>query len=366
MKRLICLLTLLFSVATAAQDDQKRIAMLISSYGNTAEPDLSYDLEELAQAYLVLRDNEVNIDLVSPKGGPVLVKTNKDNLNYIQRFKSLALKNLQNTLSAAEVSSEDYDGIFIIGGGGAMMDLPKDPKTQALLTQFAHRDAIITAVCHGPAAIVDIKLPNGRYLVDGKKVNSFTNLEERAFSKENIDKFPFLVEDKLVERGGVFTSNAPMLPFIAVDNNLITAQNPGSVAKAAEAMLVKLGLTPKSRTPFIDEATMSLISQARTNGSFNIDVALARTTEQYDLNYLALYGFYAYQLADDASKQVELDIMKTIANHFQHPMYDSSLIQALVEQGFKADAEAKFVLFKQRYPNHETLAQLAALFSATD
>lgn len=362
MKPFICLLLLLASVCAEAGVANKRVAMLISSYGSESAPELSYDLEELAQAYLVLHENGLQIDIVSPKGGPVLIKNNKDNLDYIQRFKAIALSQLNNTLPVSAVDGDQYDGIFIVGGGGAMIDLPEHEGTQELLTEFARRQGLITAVCHGPAAIADITLADGRYLVAGKQVNSFTNLEEHAFSKENIEKFPFLTEDRLRENGAIFVNNAPMLPYVAVDGHLITAQNPGSVAKAAEAMLVKLGLSPKPRKLFDDEATMALISEARTNGAALIDIALVTSADDYSLNYLALYGFYAYRLAADEDKPTELRLMRTIADYFEHPAYESNLIQALVEQQHIEEATERYQQFSQNYPEHDQVKALAGLF----
>ena len=102
----------------------------------------------------------------------------------------------------------------------------------------------------------------------GKKINSFTNVEEQAFGGDVIDDLPFLLEDKLKQQGAKFVKNAPMLPYIAVDGNLITAQNPGAVAKATEALIVKLGVLVKPRVPFKDEASLALITQSRNTGAY--------------------------------------------------------------------------------------------------
>lgn len=365
MKKTYSLLLLIFmvlnSVFVSADTGKTKVLMLISGYGNETRPELSYDLEELAQSYLVLHDNGVELDIATPKGGAVLVKTNKDDLAYIQRFKSIALQKLKNTKAATDINTSDYNGVFIVGGAGAMFDLPSDNATQAMLTDFAAQQHIIAAVCHGPAAIADVKLPNGKFLVEGKKVNGFTNIEEHAFSGEHISMFPFLVQDKLTQNGGVFVSNDPMLPFVAVDKNLITAQNPSSVPNAAEAMLLKLGVTPKPRDPFADEATMELIAEAKNNGTVAIDLALSKNPQMYNLNYLALYGFYAYALAPDARKNIELDLMEAISQHFQHPAYEAALIKALVEQDRKMAAKETLATFLLRYPSNEDAAALTAL-----
>ena len=343
-------------------DSQKRVVMLISSNGTEQAPELSYDLEELAQAYLVLHDNGVQVDIMSPKGGPVLVKNNKDDLAFIQRFKQLALSQLENTLAPAAVNINDYDALFVIGGAGAMIDLPADAATQTLLSSAVARDMTITAVCHGPAALVNLHTADGSWFVEGKRMNSFTNTEEHAFSAEQIEHFPFLLEDKLKERGAIFVNNAPMLPHVAVDGNLITAQNPGSVAKAAEATVLALGLPLQAREAFTDEATMELISKARETGAAMLDLALARDTESYDMNYLALYGFYAYRFADTQDKPRELTLMQTIRKYFSHPEYDTQLILNLLEQGQRDAALKVFEEFKARFAEHANIMKLESAF----
>ncbi|MCC2604893.1 DJ-1/PfpI family protein [Planctobacterium marinum] len=358
MKFLTYILTCTILISSFVSAEEKRVLMLISSYGSEANPELSYDLEELAQSYLVLHDNGVKLDIASPKGGAVLVKNNKDALKYIQRFKSLATAQLANTLATAETDIKHYDGVFIIGGSGAMLDLPSHQATQQLLTNAIDKDKVITAVCHGPAAIADLKLTDGSYFVAGKQVNGFTNKEEHAFSSEHLSDFPFLLQDHLIKNGAQFVHNAPMLPYVAVDGKLITAQNPGSVAKAAEAMVLALGLPVSARKPFSDEATMALISAARQNGPVEIDLALQQAEHNIDINYLALYGFYAYSLADDVDKARELAIMYTISMHFSHPEFDAQLIVQSLEQGLVVQANTVYQQFVRRYPEHKYVAEL--------
>ena len=362
----LSLITFLFSVIAEASSQSPKVGVLISSYGEEGRENLSYDLEELAQAYLVLYDNGVSIDILSPKGGAVLVKNNKDDLPYIQRFKkeTPALTQLKATIPSKDANADNYDAILVVGGSGAMFDLPTDPATQQLLGKFVRQNKPIAAVCHGPAALVNLKLSDGSYYVANKKVNGFTNLEEQTFGSDVINELPFMLEDKLKQRGAIFVSNAPMLPYISVDNNLITAQNPGAVAKATEALLTKIDVNPKARTLYKDEASLLLISQAKDTGTYLIDIALKAEPQLYDLNYLALYGFYAYNLAQSQeSKLKELEIMQSIARFFEHPIYLSQLIKAEIEQGYIQQAKHNFGKFKEQYPNHELLPELRTMTS---
>ena len=352
----ITLVPLLAGAADSLAAKDVRVAVLISGYGNQTNGEIGYDLEELAQSYLVLTDNGVQLDIISPTGGAVPVHNKKDDLEYIQRFKheTPALQQLNATLSAGQALENHYDGLMIIGGDGAMFDLPFDANTQTFIRRFVTAELPLAAVCHGPAALVNITLENGDYFLSGKRVNSFTEIEEQAFSAELIDKFPFMLQPTIEARGAEFVANAPMLPFVAQDGHLITAQNPMSVAKAAEALLVTLGITPKPRAMFKDEKTMELVSRARTEGAFMIDVALAKSAQQYDLNYLALYGFYAYRLAtSEADKRNELTLMARIGQHFSHPQYAVALIEALLEQGKASEAQTEKQRLTQAFPDFE-------------
>ncbi len=50
-------------------------------------------------------------------------------------------------------------------------------------------EGIVSAVCHGPSALVDVKLSNGEYLVNGRTVCSFTDSEEAAVKLTDLMPF---------------------------------------------------------------------------------------------------------------------------------------------------------------------------------
>ena len=365
--KLLCFFNLFLNgFVTAGQSGTNKVLMLVSAYGGESQPALNYDLEELAQVYLVLRDNGVAVDIISPKGGAVYVHNKKDELAYMQRFKQLTngLHKLRNTKAASEINPNEYDALFIVGGDGAMFDLPVHAETQKLISHFAQNQQPVAAVCHGPAALVHIMNKDGKPFIAGKQINSFTRLEDQAFSSDVLGQFPFVLQDKLEEIGANFVSNRPMLPYVAVFENLITAQNPMSVADAAEALLLKLGKTPKPRELFKDEATMKLIARARSMGTSVINVALAQTPELYNLQYLALYGFYSYDLAESqADKLKELELKAAIQSHFSHPHYMASLIKAYVEQKQLKQAANLLTELQDKFPKFESLQELKLLIS---
>jgi putative intracellular protease/amidase len=64
-----------------------------------------------------------------------------------------------------------------------MFDLPNNNALQQLIAKVYQQQGVIAAVCHGPAALVNVKLDNGNYLVAGKQVSAMTNIEEKLFAK---------------------------------------------------------------------------------------------------------------------------------------------------------------------------------------
>ena len=72
-------------------------------------------------------------------------------------------------------------------------------------------------------------------LVRGKHVTGFTNEEEEAMGLTTV--VPFLLEDKLKEKGGTYSKAKPFTPYVQIDGKLVTGQSPASSGSAAEALL---------------------------------------------------------------------------------------------------------------------------------
>ena len=85
---------------------------------------------------------------------------------------------IQNTMTPSEVDPSNYTAILYAGGHGTMWDFADNAELALIAQKIYENNGIVSAVCHGPAGLVNIKLSNGNYLVDGKKINAFTNEEE--------------------------------------------------------------------------------------------------------------------------------------------------------------------------------------------
>lgn len=141
-------------------------------------------------------------------------------------------------MKPSDIDPSKYIAIHYAGGHGVMWDFADNVELATIAASIYEKGGVVSAVCHGPAGIVNIKLSDGKYLVDGKKVNGFTNDEEIAVKLEKV--VPYLLETKLIERGGIFEKSNPFEPHLTVDNRLITGQNPQSATKVGEAILNEL------------------------------------------------------------------------------------------------------------------------------
>lgn len=194
---------------------------------------------ELTHPYYAFRSSGYDVDFASPLGGnaPVDLATldQQDPLNRRFWTDRKLKKALQKTASVEAKLKNKYEGIFIVGGVSTMWDFPGSVSLQKLIQNNYERGAVVGAVCHGPAALVNVRLSNGKYLVEGKNISSFTNEEEITRNRQDI--VPFLLQTVLVERGANFTQ-APVFKYHVVsDGRLVTGQNPASAFGVAHEMI---------------------------------------------------------------------------------------------------------------------------------
>ena len=223
-----------------------KILIVLTSHdklGDTGQK-TGFWLEELAAPYYVFKDAGAKITLASPKGGqpPLDPKSNDPafQTEATRRFEAdpEAKAALAATHKLSDVSSKDFDAVFYPGGHGPLWDLAEDPVSVRLIESTIEAGKPVAAVCHAPAVLRRVKTPDGKPLVQNKKVTGFTNTEEEAVGLTKV--VPFLVEDMLKRNGGVFSKVGDWQPYVVTDGLLITGQNPASSTDAAGALLDKL------------------------------------------------------------------------------------------------------------------------------
>lgn len=238
----ISMASLVYGQSQKNSDGKKKILFVLTSHadkGNTGEK-TGYFLSEAAHPWAVLHDGGYDIDFVSPKGGnpPVDAFNLEDSINRRFWQDSATHQKLIHSRTPDQIHAADYAAIFYAGGHGAMWDFPENKTLAAIAASIYEQGGIVAAVCHGPAALVNLKLSNGKYLVSGKKISAFTDAEEKARDLDHV--VPFLLEQKLIQRGARFEKAAPFQPKVIVDGRLITGQNPASATGVGQAIIQAL------------------------------------------------------------------------------------------------------------------------------
>ena len=217
---------------------KKPVLFVLTSHGtkgDSGQPTGFY-LGEVTHPLSVLEAAGIAVEFASIKGGepPIDGLDLEDDTNRRYWNDEAFRAAIRTTARLDDVDPARYAAIFFAGGHGAMWDLPQSSAVDRVTRSVFEAGGAVAAVCHGPAALVNVRLTDGRYLVAGRNVSAFTDSEERAVG---LDKtVPFLLASTLVERGATHHPAADWTSKVVVDGRLITGQNPQSATGVGEAL----------------------------------------------------------------------------------------------------------------------------------
>jgi len=235
----LLLVALCAAAGASASESSAPVLMVMTSHdklGDTGKP-TGFFLGELTHPLEVFEKAGIPVEFASIRGGepPVdgLELDDPVNARY-WNDKSFRAK-LAATKKLSEVDAADYSAVFFVGGHGTMWDFPDDADVQKITREIYEKNAPVGAVCHGPVALVNVKLSDGSYLIAGKKVSAFTNDEEEKVGLTDV--VPFLLASRMEARGAKHLPAANFQKQVVVDGNLVTGQNPASAAGVADKMV---------------------------------------------------------------------------------------------------------------------------------
>lgn len=194
-------------------------------------------LRELTDFYHEAK-NHFDIDVISTSSERVpldprsllAVLTHKKTRHYY--MDDGFMDQIKKPLSPQEVDAADYKAIYFTGGHGTMWDFPEDEKIQELTRTIYENGGVVSAVCHGPSGLLNVKLSTGGYLLSGHIVTGFSDMEEKLMRLYK--EIPFSLEQKLKERGALYKkAQLPMGACVVQSGRLISGQNPTSVKGVA-------------------------------------------------------------------------------------------------------------------------------------
>jgi len=230
----------------ATGNQQKRVLLVMSSVdemGISGKQTGTW-FTELAAPYYILTEAGYEVVFASPEGGaaPIDLLSMKApfTTEYTERFFNdpVAMFAAQNTRKLREVDYSTFDALFVPGGYGLIWDLASDSYAIKMIRDFYESDRPVAMVCHAPAILRDIKLSNGKYLVNGVDLTGFKNAEDSEI--ELLHHLLFSLEDELKGRGANYISKANWEANVVEDGALMTGQSPASAPPLAEALKARL------------------------------------------------------------------------------------------------------------------------------
>ena len=242
---------------------KKRVAIVIANAAvstTTAWP-VGFWWSELTHPYLAFEEAGYEIEIFSPEGGRCEAdamsdpndasgysKTDLISQGFIHTAELKAL--VENTRKVADLDVAQFDAIVVAGGQAPMFNFDKAHALQQKFSAFYEAGKLACALCHGTAILAYAKLSNGEYLVKGKTVTGFANVEE-DFADNAVwdygmlprDKhvMPWRIEDRLKELGANYVQAGLWRGFAVRDGNLITGQQNFSGADTAKLLIETLG-----------------------------------------------------------------------------------------------------------------------------
>lgn len=220
----------------------KPILCVVTSHpirGDSGEP-TGFAMVELTHPLEVFDKAGIRYEIASIRGGHPPIDffdlSDAANAHYWKDkdFRSA----LADSLILKDLDPSRYSAVFFAGGHGTMWDFADNKAVQNVIRGIWEAGGIVSAVCHGPAALVNATLSDGSYLVAGKKLASFTDEEEAEVKYTKV--VPYLLATTLKQRGALHQAAPNWTENVVTDGRLITGQNPASAHGVGQALVDQL------------------------------------------------------------------------------------------------------------------------------
>ncbi|MGN6778742.1 type 1 glutamine amidotransferase domain-containing protein [Rhizobium sp.] len=220
----------------------KPILCVVTSHpirGDSGEP-TGFAMVELTHPLEVFCEAGIPYEIASIRGGhPPIDFFDLSDAANARYWKDKEFRSaLANSLILKDLDPSRYSAVFFAGGHGTMWDFADSEAVQKVIREIWEAGGIVSAVCHGPAALVNATLSDGSYLVAGKKLASFTDEEEAEVKYTNV--VPYLLATTLKQRGALHQAAANWSENVVTDGRLITGQNPASAHGVGQALVERL------------------------------------------------------------------------------------------------------------------------------
>lgn len=243
-------------MSSSAQGGRKKRVLIVlanPAVSTTLGWPVGFWAAELTHAWYEFMEAGYEVELASPNGGKCELDGYSDprdasgysahdvlSLGFIHH--RALWSRVEATRKLADCNNADFDALYVAGGQSPMFTFRDNPVLGRAILAFFEAGKPTAAVCHGTAALIDLKLAGGEYLIKGKLMTGFANSEE-DFADQVVGKkvMPWRIEDEARKRGANFAVAPAFAAFAVRDGNLITGQQQNSGRKAAQLLIEALG-----------------------------------------------------------------------------------------------------------------------------
>jgi putative intracellular protease/amidase len=238
------------------RDGERKVLIVVASpttSSNNGWP-VGFWAAELTHPYYELTENGFTVTIASPDGGRVEMDGLSDprdsskwsaedliTMGFVNTPELAAL--LEDTPALSSLDLSQYEALLVAGGQAPMFTYRDNGAVQDAIRTFYETERVTAVYCHGVAALVDLRLSDGSYLVTDRTVTGFSNLEEGySDAAAGVSVMPWRLEDVLRERGANYVSGGLFKAFAVRDGRLITGQQQYSGRRVAQMVMAALGV----------------------------------------------------------------------------------------------------------------------------
>jgi putative intracellular protease/amidase len=236
-------------------DQPKKILIVIANPATSSTLGIPVGFwgAELTHAWLAFTEAGYEVTIASPDGGKCELDAWSDprddskysfgdliTMGFLNTPEYVQL--IENTPALSELNYDDFDALVVVGGESPMFTFRGHEELESALRTFYEANKVTSALCHGIAALIDVQLSDGSYLIDGKTMTGFANVEEQ-YADEWAGKqvMPWHIEDAAKERGANYVQGGRFKSFAVRDGRLITGQQQYSGAEVARLVIEAVG-----------------------------------------------------------------------------------------------------------------------------
>jgi putative intracellular protease/amidase len=245
MKKTALLFILVFLVGSsfANATPNEKVLIIVSNFVDMGDPekhDARNNLWEVAPPYHVFLSHGYKVDFASPNGGRVKFSMDPIGISSYTIKHEGFLDKASSSLAPEQINPAEYSAVYIGGGYGSLFDVASNEKLLSVIAQIYEAGGVVGGCGHGPGGFANVKLANGGFMVNGKRVAGFPDSTEKSKSwAKQGTLLPFLVEDQLRRNGAIALNKESVKDKhdVIIDQRIVSTMFLPSAALVAKEMI---------------------------------------------------------------------------------------------------------------------------------